>query len=112
MQSRNPRSGRDTSSPTMITLQFSTQPGIGSSLIRALTWSNFSHVDFVLPDGSLLGARQDGGVQVRPRNYAKFTAAISYMVDAPDKVLDAARSQIGKPYDWRGILNFGLHRDW
>ena len=27
-------------------------------------------------------------------------------------VIAAAESQIGKPYDWLGVLGIGLHRDW
>lgn len=96
----------------MITIQFSTSRGLASAAIRTFTWSQYSHVDFVLPDGRLLGARMNGGVQIRPKDYEKFTAVKRYQVDAPESVLDFAYSQIGKPYDWRGILNFGLHRDW
>lgn len=89
-----------------------TEDGWQSRAIRWLTWSDFSHVDFRLPDGSLLGARLDGGVQIRKPDYAKFTAKAIYRADAPDTVLDFARKQVGKPYDARGILNFGLHRNW
>lgn len=96
----------------MITLQFATSKGFGSAAIRAFTWSQFSHVDFVLPDGTLLGARSDGGVLIRQPNYESFTAVNRFYVDAPDSVLSFAHQQIGKPYDWRGILNFGLHRNW
>lgn len=55
----------------------------------------------------------DGGVQVRPANYAPFTIKQRYQADAPDSVLAYALSQVGKPYDSRGIINFGLHsRSW
>lgn len=98
----------------MIVIQFSTQKGFGSWLIRWLTWSDWSHVDFVLPDGTLLGARLIGGVKVRRVNYLGKSAkkARFAILGAPDSVIERAYSQIGKPYDWRGILNFALHRNW
>jgi uncharacterized protein YycO len=95
-----------------ITLQLVTSSGWGSALIRWRTWSDYSHVDFVLPDGKLLGARSEGGVQIRPANYENFTKLAQYQIEAPQAVLDYAQQQIGKPYDMRSIINFGLHRDW
>jgi uncharacterized protein YycO len=94
----------------LITLQFVTESGWQSALIRWFTWSDYSHVDFLLADGSLLGARLDGGVKIRPSNYANFKAKGIYQIEAPGTVLDYAKKQLGKPYDARGILNFGLHR--
>lgn len=94
----------------MITLQFSTQQKPGSWLIRKFTWSDFSHVDFVLPDGQLLGARGDGGVQIRRPE--PFHRAARFTVDAPCYVLDHAKSQIGKPYDWGAIMGFVVKHDW
>jgi uncharacterized protein YycO len=97
----------------MITLQFSSESGIGSTLITWFEWSPYSHVDFVLPDGTLLGARLDGGVQIRPAGYANFTRTERLAVKAPNAVLDAAKSQIGKPYDTAAIVAFGIHqRSW
>lgn len=94
----------------MITLQFSTQHKPGAWLIRKFTWSPFSHVDFVLPDGRLLGARGAGGVQIRePELFAKLAR---FQVDAPAAVLELAKSQIGKPYDWGAIAGFVAKHDW
>lgn len=55
------------------------------------------------------------GVRVRP--LADLLAASSKhriveMPGDPYKVITAARSQIGKPYDWLGVLGIGLHRNW
>lgn len=97
-------------------LQFSTEDGIGSWLIREWTWWDYSHVDLVLPSGRLLGARLSGGVQIRPPHYKNFSKTLRGTVTLPDEdgrsVIAAAAAQVGKPYDWRAILNFGLHRDW
>lgn len=95
----------------MIRLQFSTTKRAGSAVIRWFTWSDFSHVEFVLDDGWLLGAEPDGGVQVRPPECARV-GAVRFRVRAPRRVLDRALSQVGRPYDWLGVLGFGVRRDW
>lgn len=94
----------------MITLQFSAQHLPGSWLIRRFTWSPFSHVDLVLPDGRLLGARGSGGVAIRDQD--EFSAVAQFQVDAPASVLDIAASQVGKPYDWEALAGFVSRRDW
>lgn len=101
----------------MITLQFSSTKEYSSRLIRFFTWSWASHVDFVLPDGKLLGAlalEGGGGVQYHDLHKPSYYTRVErYEVDAPDSVLDFAKSQIGKPYDWAGI--FGVvarNRSW
>jgi len=111
----------------MIVLQFATERGFSSSLIRLGTWSEFSHVDFVVPDGykiknlaqerrvvgeRWLGARLRGGVSSRFPGYAPFTRTFRLRVDAPDSVLDWAWRERGKPYDWRAVVGFAFRRDW
>ncbi len=95
----------------MITVRFSANRTFGSRIIRAATWSEFSHVDFVLPSGSLLGAAAIGGVALREAR-ADCTRVRAFRVDAPARVLAAAIDQLGKPYDWAGVVGMGLHRDW
>ena len=94
----------------MITLQFSTTKGIGSQVIRWATWSPFSHVDLVLEDGRLLGATARHGVIIRDPE--PTTDCARFQVNAPPAILAAARSQIGRPYDWPGIFGWGLRRNW
>lgn len=102
-----------------IRLQYSTESGIGSALIRWWTDSRWSHVDAVLPDGSLLGARPDypvggqTGVQIRPANYAAFTGRLVVQVETPraDAFYNVLRRQIGKPYDTAGVLDFVFDQD-
>ena len=96
----------------MITLQFSTTRHISSYMIRAFTWSWASHVDFVLPDGKLLGAlATHNGVKVHsPFEYSRSE---QYIIDAPDSVIDFAMTQVDKPYDWAGILGIVTrNRNW
>jgi hypothetical protein len=107
----------------LITLQFSSQRGFVPWAIRWGTWCDISHVDLVLPDGSLLGARSDTvnpGVQIRQGDYGNFTRIIQCDYDftpaQTDLYIGWCRSQIGKPYDKRGIASYITHkrriRDW
>ena len=101
----------------MVTLQFSGLDSFGSKVVQWSTWSWVGHVDFVLPNGDLLGSLphlRNGGVQIhkmKPRDaYARVER---YQIDAPSSVYDAALSQVGKEYDWRGIMSFvSRTRDW
>lgn len=97
----------------MIKLRFITAAGPISWIIRKFTWDNYSHVDFVLPEG-YLGAR-DLGVKIRPLNYIKPTKQLFAVVKCNDeiseKVIAFATSQIGKPYDFISLLGFMLRMD-
>jgi hypothetical protein len=69
----------------------------------------------VLPDGRLLGARAVGGVAIRNHDYLGNTRTQRVLVRTylADKIYTNLYSQIGKPYDWRGVVAFGLgDRDW
>jgi hypothetical protein len=57
----------------VITLQFVTSRELESSAICTFQRGWCSHVDSVMDDGRLLGARSDGGVQIRPPNNEKFS---------------------------------------
>ena len=94
----------------MITVQFSRKRDPFSALIRWFTWSEFSHVDIVLPDGRLLGATALGGVQIRTPE--KFEAVEQFTVEAPDDVVKIASLEVGKPYDWTGIFGIVGRRNW
>ena len=95
-------------------VRFITEPGITSRAIRWFTWSDWSHVDFVLRDGRFLGARLDGGVQIRPHDYIIPSAFRYAYVEVPDprQVYGWATSQIGKKYDWRAIAGFLPRANW
>lgn len=105
-----------------ITLQFITEKDLASWIIRYATWSDYSHVDFVLNNyqskngktyNGLLGARMSGGVELRPFDYAKFSKVAHYQcATGNESIIEYAISQIGKKYDTTGIINFSLHRDW
>lgn len=98
----------------MVTLQFSSTSHPASRLICWGTWSRHSHVDFVLPDGTLLGA-VPGGVAIRPPEPERIRVeryTVQIHVDTLGDPVMAALGQLGKPYDWRGALGLALRRDW
>jgi hypothetical protein len=111
----------------MISIQFSRGPDFSSDLImwfsHASIASGFSHVDTVMPDGSLLGARSDSiggkppGVQIRPANYLGTEPVFRVDIEMANELessayYDFVKSQIGKPYDMEGIAGFITDRDW
>ena len=69
-----------------------------------------------MDDGRLLGARSDGGVQIRPPNYEKFSRVERIVIAAPyykeRAYWDFLEAQVGKPYDKLAIVAFAVNRDW
>ena len=98
-----------------IQLLFSTTRHPFSGLIRAATWSRWSHVALVAGP-HVIEAVALGGVRQVSKAYALQRASDYCLVDLPahnaQAIIDAARSQIGKPYDWTAVAGLGLHRDW
>lgn len=109
-----------------VLLQFCTQQDLGSWAIRTfergVDGGLWSHVDAVLADGRLLGARDDvcagvaRGVQIRPAAYAPFTKTKLVRIPCPQAIADAyyafLEQQLGKPYDELAIAAFVVDRDW
>ena len=118
----------------MIRLQFVTEAGFTSALIRWFGGDiGWSHVDAVLPDddpdhpGWLLGARSERdctpdelyvcepGVQIRPPRYARFTdrAVIELPASAEetDRFYAILKRQVGKPYSAETIEGLLIGRD-
>jgi hypothetical protein len=86
-----------------ITLQFVTCSDPDSWAIRTFQRGGCSHVGSVMDDGRLLGARLDGGVQIRPPNYEKFSRVERVVISVPyykeRAYWDFLKAQVGKPYD-------------
>ncbi len=105
-----------------ITLQFVGADDIGSAAIAWFSQGVVSHVDAVMDDGTLLGARSDevggmpAGVQIRPADYEKFARVVRVVLPAPSLIVSKfyghLLGEIGKPYDSEGILAFVFGRNW
>jgi hypothetical protein len=99
-----------------IKLQFVTSRDPESWAIRTFQRGWCSHVDSVTDDGYLLGARSDGGVQIRPPNYEKFSRVERVVISVPyykeKAYYDFLKAQLGKPYDIKSIVAFAFNRDW
>ncbi|HZH44263.1 MAG TPA: YiiX/YebB-like N1pC/P60 family cysteine hydrolase [Lysobacter sp.] len=87
----------------------------GSILLRTFLWSEWSHVALIDGD-EIVEAAAGQGVRVRPLADLLAEASeyevIAVPARSPRAVLAAARSQVGKPYDWRGVLGIGARRRW
>ena len=93
--------GQDT-----VTVEFSDRYQAVAVPIQVYTMSWITHVDFVLPDGRLLGATPLG-VRVRHWTPAIHTVRYTFHANA-EQVLGYALSQVGKPYDYVGLSGYAL----
>lgn len=104
----------------MITIRFVTTAGDPvSEGIRRFEYGFWAtHVEALMPDGTLLGAHAEGGVQARPRDYdkGKFSQEMFLSIPATPAETESfhqfMREQVGKPYDFLGIAGLALARDW
>jgi len=88
---------------------------VGSSIICWYSNSKYSHVDIGLPDGTFLGSRYYGGVQIRPNNYLVPKEELWLGQELGIKEVDLlawAKSHIGDPYNWKGIYSFAFDTNW
>jgi uncharacterized protein YycO len=97
-------------------LLFTRRRHVGSWLIRMVTWSNFSHVDVIMPNGTLIGASAPDGVERVKMSSRLDKASKAIVMDIPvgshEVAFSFLHSQLGKPYDYAGVAGIGLHRDW
>lgn len=96
-------------------LLFTTTHWPASWLIRAGTWSAWSHVALVDGD-QVIESVMGHGVRRVPlysaiRRASRHTL-VSLQARNPALIVSAAAEQIGKPYDYTAILGLGLHHDW
>ena len=82
-----------------------------------------THTEAVMPDGTLLGAHLDGGVQARQVGYDKTTAKRELIVELPilpsianfkieDIFYNFLVAQLGKPYDLTALAGAAFDRNW
>jgi len=84
-----------------------------SNLIRWQTQGTVSHVESILPDGSIIGAYLDGVKQVPGNTDFGYTSQTFVDVLAPQESVDKwvayLKSRCGRKYDFLAILGFVLH---
>jgi uncharacterized protein YycO len=105
-----------------IVMQFAGSASLTSRLIEWFDHGEYAHVDTVLPDGTLLGARNDvmagypAGVQIRgadyQQGYALRRVALPCTDDQQKAYYDFVMAQVGKPYDSKAIAAFAVGRNW
>lgn len=87
----------------------------GAVLIRGVTWSKWSHVALVLDDGTAIEATWPKVRRVAltdiTSNHSKYVI-IDIPTDCDNQIIDAAMSQIGKPYDITALFGLLVHRAW
>jgi uncharacterized protein YycO len=106
----------------VILLRFVEGGSWDSKIIRWDTRCHYSHVECLDPAGASItyGAMLKGGVKKRLFGDAEYKGAINFTVVQvaatsvqQNAFYDFVFSQIGKPYDWRAIVSFGLGcREW
>lgn len=98
-----------------VQLLFTTTQQPLSWLIRAGTWSAWSHVALVDGD-QVIESVMGRGVRRVPLYAAIRRASRHALVSLPARnpalIVAAAAEQLGKPYDYTAILGLGVRRDW
>lgn len=101
-----------------VRLQFVLGAGLSSRLIAwyGQGYGGWSHVDAILPDGSLLGARSDSiggqlpGVRIRPQNYERWLRRTVVELPGTSGLVPSwvawLKRQLGDPYDSEAIWGF------
>jgi uncharacterized protein YycO len=93
---------------------FSTSKLPGAALIRAVTWSDWSHVAVI--DGEEVIEATWPAVRVSALADVLAKHSRNIIVDIPCQdpaaVLAALRSQVGKPYDLTALFGLLVRRDW
>lgn len=99
-----------------VTVIFTKRKQIGSILLKFILWSKWSHCAIVTNDGTIIEASIHGVVE-RPLEdlVEEMSAYEMYEIpcDNPSLVIEKARSQIGKPYDFLGLFGIAFRkRNW
>jgi len=95
-----------------VSILLSTSSNPCDTFIRWTTRSEYSHADFILPDGQLFGAHPLKGVCRRPPDPSRRSIRL-IAPGAPATVLDYALTQEGKPYDFTAVFaQILFNRNW
>lgn len=77
-------------------------------IIRCFTWSKFSHMAIILEDGVSVLHSDFHGVRIEPLEELQ-KRSVNWMITEyectnPSLVIEACKTQLGKPYDFGGII--------
>jgi len=101
-----------------VTIIFRRSHGLGSLALRTILWSQWSHCGILDGDHVIEAAAGKGVVRVPLEEFKQVGSKLEEItVTVPDhvasKILESARSQIGKSYDYPGLFAIAVrHRDW
>lgn len=99
----------------MIRLIFTRKHSLGTIVLRTFLWSKWSHCA-VIDGDEVIEAVMGKGVIVRPLAELVKEASLYEIVEVPcpypEEVITQARKEVGKSYDWLGILGIGFRRRW
>lgn len=94
---------------------FTRRHHIGTIVLRGFLWSKWSHCAIIDGDRVIEAAAPDG-VRTRPLadliNESSKFEIVDFPSRNPQEVINAARGQIGAPYDWGGVVGIGFRRRW
>jgi len=80
-----------------------------SPLIRAVTWSDFSHCVVLIDEHTIIHS-DFHGVRIEPikdlQDRSRNWMIVEYECERPLDVIEACKTQLGKPYDFTGL--FGI----
>ena len=97
-------------------LLFCRSRSIPSWLVRLFTWSKFSHVALVSPDGTMAIEAVWPRVRLGTTNDIYMDNDTVVEIDLscahPEAAWAWAKEQVGKRYDLVADFGVGLHRDW
>lgn len=87
---------------------------VGSWLIRALTWSAWSHVAILNGEQAIEAVFPAVQLTTLAEIQAKHHECLIVDLECgyPEEAWAAAMGQVGAPYDWRGLIGLPLQRAW
>lgn len=93
---------------------FSTGPHLGSFLLRTVLFSEWSHCGIVMEDGkTVIEASSKYGVVETPiEKFTRYGKWAIQTIPVPDEAAAyaSARAELGKGYDWIGLLGLAITR--
>jgi uncharacterized protein YycO len=96
---------------------FCTSNAPGAVMIRAATWSKWSHVGILLSDGTVVEATwpkvRHVSLETMLSAHTDYYISEYECTEAENADIEAyALEQVGKSYDVRALFGFLVHRDW